>query len=193
MLVRSNDKPKGVEIIGNGHTVLVMFRYDIVGIEQDDFNGFEYNEISIETKNKKDLEKIILNDFKTWLGYAKKANGIDIESIVVDKTTALNMECKNGIEQGFTVDLGTGEKHFGCSIENQSNIDNLYLTAQAVMQGFELPIGSALEYNTSDDECLENLTPEQVTALWVAKNTHVYKYRKLCEQKKKAVKDELIG
>lgn len=101
-----------------------------------------------------------------------------------------NQKCEELIGKGFHLDLGTGIKHFGCSLENQSNIDNLYHTAFLVSQGFPLPEGVSLEYNTSDDECIHPLVFDQCVALWVKKNSHIYKYRKACQDEKMVILSE---
>ena len=98
-----------------------------------------------------------------------------------------NQRCEESILKGFYLNLGSGEKHFGCSLENQANIDNLYHTAFLVSQGFPLPQGVNLEYNTSTDECIHPLSFEQCVGLWVAKNAHVYKHRKACQDEKLAI------
>jgi len=101
-----------------------------------------------------------------------------------------NSKCEQLISEGFYLDLGTGLKHFGCSLENQANIDNLYHTAFLVNQSFDLPSGVSLEYNTSTDECIHPLTFEQCVGLWIAKNAHVYKHRKACQDEKLAILNE---
>ena len=193
MKVRSIEIPEAFEILKSGHTVTIAFRYDISEIEVDEDVHYEYDEIFLETKNMPNLEASLSENYDEWLNKALVANGLDTFSVATAKKDELNQQCKDNIIGGFVVDLGTGEKHFGCSIENQSNIDNLYLSAMMVAQGMMLPEGTSLEYNTSEDECLSGLTVEQVTMLWVAKNTHVYKHRKECELLKKAVDDGLIN
>lgn len=173
------------------------------------FYGVYYEKRTYETPEpiEVDGEMVAQKPVEVWTPfYADRGFDTDFETILADiqavvdahdpntynvdaECNELDNQCYDSIVEGFTVDIGLGEKHFKCDLLNQSNIDNLWMNAQLVQQGYDLPEGTALEYNTSDDECLENLTVEQCLALWVAKNTHVYKYRKECELAKKAIKN----
>lgn len=141
---------------------------------------FEYDEVDVSIIERDNMQQFIEDNFGNLfdLGLEQNAN------IEIDK---LDAECGENINKGFYLDLGDGLKHFNCKLYNQANIDSLKDTALMVREGFALPEGVLLEYNTSSDECLHDLTVDQVVALWTAKNIHIYKYRKECEVKKKLI------
>ena len=89
---------------------------------------------------------------------------IKIEDAMKAKSTELSTACNLAITQGIDVETSNGQDHFNLSLEDQSNINNLFRVVE--LGGTEYP------YQADNGTC-SIYTAEDIAKIYIATQSHI--------------------
>lgn len=87
-----------------------------------------------------------------------------IEQIKKDKTAGLSAACNLAITQGIDIETSHGQDHFNLSLEDQSNINNLFRVVE--LGGTEYP------YQADNGTCTI-YTAKDIAKIYIATQSHI--------------------
>lgn len=140
-------------------------------------SGFEYDMYSLEMPASDGLESKVLENYETLLAQAKAiesglanledfmgcATGDDIVEIVRSaKTAEISKACNAIIVAGIDLELTQGEVHFNLSIEDQTNISNLFKIVE---------LGGTVFPYQSDGGVCRIYTAAEIAQIYIAAQT----------------------
>lgn len=151
--------------------------YERIDEEGEISNGYEYDMYQLEMPDSADLESKVLEGYDTLLAQAKAiesgltnmedflgcATGADIVEIVRSaKIAEISKACNAIIVAGIDLELTQGEVHFNLSIEDQTNISNLFKIVE--LGGSEFPY-------QSDGGVCRIYTAAEIAQIYIAAQT----------------------